>query len=143
VNAECAAVGSMTHQPWFVLPPTLEYYYRAQHGDYRPLPAWRAGCSEQADQNARGEMEFLYPDAGGRLYVPVELDGKRGRAVLEAMHRNPRAALYWHIDEDYAGRTELRHQLAIDLPPGRHQVTIVDGEGRRLSRVFEVMPQVR
>lgn len=143
VNAECAAVGSMTHQPWFVLPPTLEYYYRAQHGDYRPLPAWRTGCSEQADQNARGEMEFLYPDAGGRIYVPVELDGKRGRAVLEAMHRNPRAALYWHIDEDYAGHTELRHQLAIDLPPGRHQVTIVDGEGRRLSRVFEVMPQVR
>jgi penicillin-binding protein 1C len=129
----------MTHRPWFVLPPTLEYYYRGQHGDYRPLPPWQGGCREQADQGAREIMEFLYPDAGGRIYVPVELDGRRGRAVLEVIHRSPRSQLYWHIDDDYITRTDLRHQLAIDLPPGPHRVTVVDAEGRRLSRVFEVM----
>ncbi|MET0280833.1 MAG: penicillin-binding protein 1C [Steroidobacteraceae bacterium] len=139
VNSDCAAVATMIHQPWFVLPPTLEYYYRTQHGDYRPLPAWRAGCRERAEDGARGAMEFLYPDAGGRIYVPVTLDGSRGRAVLEVMHRDPRAQLYWHLDDDYAGRTELHHQLAVDLAPGRHRVTVVDASGRRLSRDFEVL----
>jgi penicillin-binding protein 1C len=139
VNADCVEVASMTHKPWFVLPPTIEYYYRMQHGDYRPLPGWHAGCREQADEGARDVMEFLYPDTGGKIYVPVELDGSRGRAVLEVVHREPRAQLYWHLDDDYVGRTELRHQLAVDLPPGMHRVTVVDAEGRRLTREFEVL----
>ncbi len=138
VHAGCAPVSSMRHAPWFVLTPALEHYYRAQHSDYRPLPAWRAGCGEPAE-GARGMMDFIYPDAGGRLYLPVELDDARGRAVLEVVHRDPAAVLYWHLDDAYVGRTELRHQFAIDLPPGAHRVSVVDAEGNRLSRAFEVL----
>jgi penicillin-binding protein 1C len=139
VNAGCSPVGAMRHQTWFVLPPTLEYYYRSQGSGYRPLPPWRAGCREEGEEGARAVMEFLYPDANGSIYVPVELDGRRGRAVLEVVHRDPQAVLYWHLDDDYAGRTELHHQLAVDLPPGAHRVTVVDGEGHRLVRTFEVL----
>jgi penicillin-binding protein 1C len=139
VNAECSTVQAMRHQSWFVLPPTLEYYYRMQGAGYRPLPPWRAGCRDEAEEGSRAVMEFLYPQANGSIYVPVELDGRRGRAVLEVVHRDPQAVLYWHIDEDYAGRTELRHQLAVDLPSGAHRVTVVDGEGHRLARAFEVL----
>jgi penicillin-binding protein 1C len=139
VNAECSTVSAMRHQSWFVLPPTLAYYYRTQGAGYRPLPAWRTGCRDEAEDSSRALMEFLYPDANGSIYVPVELDGRRGRAVLEVVHRDPQAVLYWHIDEDYAGRTELRHQLAVDLAPGAHRVTVVDAEGHRLARAFEVL----
>ncbi len=142
VNAECEAVGRMRHQSWFVLPPAMEYYYRTQGTGYRALPAWRAGCRDD-EEGARATMEFLYPDTGGRIYVPVELDGQRGRAVLEVVHRDPQAVLYWHLDDDYAGRTELRHQLAVDLPPGAHRVTVVDGQGHRLTRAFEVLARGR
>lgn len=142
VNAECEAVSSMRHQSWLVLPPAMEAWYRTQGAGYRELPPWRKGCSDTAGES-RALMEFLYPDAGGRLYVPVELDGRRGRAVLEVVHRDPGAVLYWHLDDDYAGRTELHHQLAIDLPPGPHRVTVVDAEGHRLSRTFEVLARGR
>ena len=139
VNAQCESVGRMRHQPWFVLPPTMEFHYRSQGAGYQTLPPWRAGCRDEADAGGRAVMEFIYPDAGGHIYVPVDLDGRRGRAVLEVVHREPSALLYWHLDDDYAGRTELRHQFEIDLPAGAHRVTVVDAEGHRLSRSFEVL----
>jgi penicillin-binding protein 1C len=39
VDASCERVVNMRHAAWFVLPPTLEFYYRAHHSDYRPQPA--------------------------------------------------------------------------------------------------------
>jgi penicillin-binding protein 1C len=62
--------------------------------------------------------------------------------VLEVVHRDPSAVLYWHVDEDFAARTELRHQLPIDLPAGDHSVTVVDAQGRRMSRRFTVLGRV-
>ena len=138
VDAGCARVSEMQHVPWFVLPPSLEHYYRGQHADYRPLPAWRADCAAAAPAQ-RSVMEFLYPGPEGRIYVPIDLDGRRGRAVFEVVHREPGAVLYWHLDEDYVGRTELSHQLAVDLAPGVHSVTVVDAAGNRLTRRFEVL----
>lgn len=139
VHSGCSAVSAMRAEPWFVLPPSLAYYFRGQHGRYQPLPAWRDDCREDGEALAAAMMEFIYPDAGGNLYVPVELDGTRGRAVLEVVHRDPAAVLYWHLDEDYVARTELRHQLAVDLAAGEHRVTVVDAEGRRLTRTFNVL----
>jgi penicillin-binding protein 1C len=139
VNADCVPVSAMRHRSWFVLPPALAHFYQARHSDYRPVPRWRAGCGEDTGQGAQATMEFIYPDAGGRLYVPVDLDGRRGRAVLEVVHRDPAAVLYWHLDDEYTAHTELRHQLPVDLPPGEHRVTVVDAEGRRLTRQFTVL----
>ncbi|MEO6187038.1 MAG: penicillin-binding protein 1C, partial [Steroidobacteraceae bacterium] len=139
VDAACERVSGMQHVPWFVLPPTLEHYYRGQHSDYRPLPPWRADCSAAASAPLRSVMEFLYPGPEGRIYVPIDLDGRKGRAVFEVVHREPGAVLYWHLDEDYVGRTELTHQLPVDLAPGAHSVTVVDAAGNRLTRRFEVL----
>jgi penicillin-binding protein 1C len=137
VHAGCTAVSAMRHEPWFVLPPALAHYYRG--GGHRALPAWRDDCAAGAADGVQAMMEFIYPDAGGSIYVPREMDGHRGRAVLEVVHRDPDALLYWHIDEEFHARTELRHQLAVDLQPGRHRVTVVDAAGRRLTRAFTVL----
>jgi penicillin-binding protein 1C len=143
VDAGCNRVSEMRHVPWFVLPPAMEHYYRGQHSDYRPLPPWRADCVAGSAAAQRSVMEFLYPDASGRIYVPIDLDGTRGRAVFEVVHRDAGAVLYWHLDEDYAGRTELAHQLAVDLAAGEHSVTVVDAAGNRITRRFEVLARDR
>ncbi len=64
VNEGCEPVAQMRHRSWFVLPPTMEYYFREQGGGYRPLPPWRAGCRDP-QEGGRAVMDFLYPDAGG------------------------------------------------------------------------------
>ena len=63
--------------------------------------------------------------------------------MFEAVHREPGATLFWHLDDRYLGATETLHQQALDIAPGVHVVTVVDGGGNRLSRGFEVLGESR
>lgn len=140
VDSRCASVADMRHVSWLVLPPAQEHFYRRGHAAYLPLPPWRTGCAASVgDAEMRPALDFLYPDAAEKIYLPVELDGRTGRVVFEAVHRDPRAVLYWHVDEQYAGRTSTIHQLTLALTAGPHTVTIVDAAGHRASRSIEVL----
>jgi len=140
VDDSCEHIDNMRHAAWFVLPPAQEYYYRRNHSAYRDLPPYRSDCHpEQNLHGGRSLMEFLYPNASGKIYVPVELDGKTGKVVFEAVHRVQDAVLYWHLDDQFVGSTRTIHQLTLDLTAGQHLITIVDGQGNRLARAFEVL----
>jgi penicillin-binding protein 1C len=76
---------SMIHQSWFVLPPAMEYYYKIKNGDYKLLPPFMSGCG---DEGGGYVMEMIYPKNNASIYVPVEFDGRRGKVVLNATHRN-------------------------------------------------------
>lgn len=138
VDDQCERVGNMRHAGWFVLPATQEFYYQRHNATYRELPAYGPGCGLSAN-NGRALMDFIYPVAGAEIYIPLDLDGRRGRVVLQAVHRDPDATLLWHVDSRFAGSTRTYHQLPLDMPPGEHRVTIVDARGNRLERVFAVL----
>ena len=138
VDDRCENVGNMQHTNWFVLPATQEYYYQRHNAAYRALPGFRDGCGLTAN-NGRAQMDFIYPTAGAEVYIPLDLDGRKGRVVLEAVHRDPEAQLLWHVDGNFAGATRTFHQQALDLTAGEHQVTIVDTTGNRLERRFQVL----
>ncbi len=138
VDSSCEPVYQMRHENWFVLPPAAEFYYRRQHSQYRTLPAYRDDCAV-ARGSMQAAMEFLYPNSGTRLYIPIDLGTQRGRTVFEAVHREANASLRWHLDDQYIGATRTYHQQALDISVGPHVVTIVDDRGNRLSRRFEVL----
>ena len=127
----------MLHSDWFVLPTAQEYYYRRAHSEYRALPPVREGCAS-ADANT-GPIEFLYPGAGTRVYIPIDFGAQKGRVIFEAVHRDRDATLYWHVDDRYLGATTLYHSQAVELEPGRHSLTVVDQSGQRKTRRFEVL----
>ena len=137
VDSECESPGEMRRTSWFVLPPAEEFYYRRGHAEYRPVPGLRADCVARGA--ARGALALLYPDANGRVLIPGELDGSRGRAVFEAVHRRRDATIYWHLDDRYLGATHTFHQQSLDMDPGPHILTLVDDEGQRVARRFEVL----
>ncbi|MCR4864048.1 MAG: penicillin-binding protein 1C [Bacteroidales bacterium] len=111
----------------FRLPPAMEWYYKTWHPEYQVHPV--------ADQ---AQLEFLYPEPGSTLALPRQLDGSTPGAVFEAVHRNPNATLYWHLDQDYLGETRFIHQMRLNPEPGRHTITIVDGEGHTASVGFTI-----
>ena len=37
--------------------------------------------------------------------------------MFEAVHREPGATLFWHLDDRYLGATETFHQQALDIAP--------------------------
>ena len=100
------------------------------------LPPWRRDCEAENKQLA---MEFIYPKRSTQIYVPMELDGKTGKAVFEVAHRSTGAIIYWSLDEDYLGSTKGFHQMALNPAAGKHIISLVDEEGERMELNFEVL----
>ncbi len=138
VDGDCESPAGMRAAHWFVLPAAEEFYYRRTHAQYRPLPPFRGGCG-RGGAHARAALALLYPLADSAVLIPRELDGSRGRTVFEAIHRRSDAAIYWHLDDRYLGRTHTFHQQSLDIDPGEHILTLVDDQGQRIARRFQVL----
>ncbi|WP_379091316.1 hypothetical protein [Pedobacter sp. UC225_65] len=136
VTDQCESIAQMQHQNWFILPPAMEYYYKIKNSDYKMLPPFKPGCN---DLTGNVVMEMIYPKNNAVVYIPVELDGQRGKVILNAAHRNPEAQIYWHIDQEFVGSTQSFHQLAISPTPGKHTLTLVDEDGNRLVQIFTIL----
>lgn len=136
VNAQCYGTDKMIDEPWFILPPAMEWFYRKKNLFYKIIPPVMPGC---ADDDKIAFMELIYPSDQTRIFIPRELDGHMGKTIFEVAHRNPDAVIYWHLDDEYLGLTQGQHQIAFTPTPGRHRLTVIDNEGRTLVRKFEVM----
>ena len=84
-------------------------------------------------------MEFIYPKKSTGIYIPVELDGKMGKAIFEVVHRSSDAVIYWNLDDDYLGSTHGTHQMELSPEAGKHFLSVVDQNGERLELQFEVL----
>jgi penicillin-binding protein 1C len=144
VDSRCEPVDRMRHESWFVLPPVQEYYYKADHAEYRPLPSFRADCGGgPAGERGSRVMNLIYPEPDTSVYVPVELDGRAGEVIFEAVHREDGASIHWHLDEHYVATTRVFHQISMNPEPGEHRLVLIDDEGRRLERKFQVVSPAR
>lgn len=135
VNSDCCPVDQMRTECRFVLPPAQEWYYRRKHLDYIPLPPKHP----LFDSSAAGAnpIEIVYPQHGTTIVSTRGLDGKMKGAVFKAVHSDPDAVLYWHLDDEFLGQTSGEHQLMVAPLPGEHQLTVLDGSGaRRTLRFF-------
>lgn len=135
VTGNCISTESIINKTWFVLPPSMEYYYKTKNYRYKVLPPFKRGC-EQGEANP---MELIYPKDGAKVYVPLEADGKRGRIICNAAHQQPGMKIFWHLDDKYIGETSAYHQMALNPPAGKHKLTLVDGAGNTLQINFEVL----
>ena len=136
VTDNCVSVSNMIHKSFFVLPPTMEYYYKMKNSDYRILPPFMVGC-EVVDNNSM--MEMIYPKNNASVYIPLEFNGERGKVVLTATHRSNDAKIFWHLDNSYIGTTVNYHQMEISPSPGRHLLTLIDDKGNRLVQTFRIL----
>ena len=125
----------MVHKSWFVLPPAQEWYYKSKNSSYRELPPLRPDCTTSGLRS----MELIYPRQFHKIYVPLELDGTRGKTVFEVAHRNPNTTIHWHLDNNYIGSTKRLHQMGLMPSPGEHIHTVVDEKGETLVQRFEVI----
>ncbi|HOE05075.1 MAG TPA: penicillin-binding protein 1C [Bacteroidales bacterium] len=138
VFASCYPVAEMQQASWFVLPPTMEWYYKTSHPDYQSLPPLLAGCSETGAASD-DIMDVVYPANLSQIFIPRTMSGEKGKTVFEVTHRNPKTTLYWHIDDQFVGTTVPPHKMAFYIEAGAHKLTLVDSEGNRISRKFTIL----
>lgn len=136
VHSDCESVTSMRHEPWFVLPPTMEWFYKRKNPTYKTLPTYRTDCLADATEKP---MALIYPKTPSTIYVPIQLDGTLSRTVFEATHRNKASTIYWHIDDEYLGTTKDIHQMELAPAVGEHYLTLVDENGITLKQRFSVV----
>ncbi len=135
VTENCMPPSEMQHQKWFVLPPTIEYYYKQKHADYKPLPPFMPGCANETLKT----LDIIYPEEDAKIYVPLEISGERGKTIFTATDRNANAKLFWHLDDEYIGATVQFHQMAFNPMPGKHVLTVEDENGETVTRNFEIL----
>lgn len=141
VTSDCESPDNMVHQSWFVLPPSMEYYYKLRHRDYETLPPLHSNCAN--GQEYDHEMELIYPKNNAKIYIPLEIDGQRGKVIFNAAHHDPKATIFWHLDNEYIAKTVDFHQLSLNPEAGIHFLTLVDSKGKRLAQTFEVLDKAR
>ena len=112
----------------FVLPPAMEWFYKPHHPEY--VGAKKAVTTQ--------EIEFIYPQSGTTLYLPRQLSGQVEGAVFRVAHHSADATLWWHLDQAYVGETRYIHELRLAPGPGRHTLTVVDGDGNTSTVSFTV-----
>ena len=110
----------------FSLPPTMEWFYKPHHPEYKSPKASSA------------VMEFIYPSSGARLSLPRQLSGAIEGAVFRVAHRDSNTTLWWHLDGSFVGETRYIHQLTLAPSPGPHWLTVVDDSGETISVRFTV-----
>ncbi|MDR3094964.1 MAG: penicillin-binding protein 1C [Bacteroidales bacterium] len=135
VTSECYPVGDMVHVPWFVLPPSQEWFYKSRNMDYKPLPPVHSDC---LSSEGHKQMDLIYPQPNLTVVFPRQLDGSEGQAVFRATHRRSSATIFWHIDQTFVGSTQSPHRIAISTGKGQHTLTLVDDKGSKLTSYFIV-----
>jgi penicillin-binding protein 1C len=136
VTEACESPGNMIQKSWFVLTPAMEWYYKQKNHDYQTLPPFKKGC-EFAEGGK--QMELIYPVPYAKIYVPMELNGQRGKTVFSAAHRRADSKIFWSLDDEFLATTSNFHQLALSPTPGKHRLTLVDENGESISREFEIL----
>ncbi|MGL5636712.1 MAG: penicillin-binding protein 1C [Bacteroidales bacterium] len=120
--------------PWFVLPPSWEWFYARKHPDYKSLPPLQNSGSAYLRDNP---IAFIYPSGTGAVILPRQMDGSKGKVILEATHRNSDMTLFWHLDEEFIGTTKTFHQKEVSSESGKHRILLLDEQGNTLSRTIE------
>ncbi len=130
-SAPCPYHRTIGGEVVFVLPPSMEWYYRQHHPEYSLIIGKERNATEAA-------MEFIYPEHGAVIYIPRQLDGTIRGVTFNLAHRNPSTTIYWHLDNEYVGQTRMIHQMTLIPQTGRHTVTAVDESGNSLSVGFTI-----
>ncbi len=136
VSSDCIQQSEIINEPWFVLPPAMEYFYRQKHSGYNPLPPYAPGCRDNKNIPV---MEFIYPTPGIKIFIPRGYTGESMRVVPEVVHRIPSEKLFWHLDEKYVATTKFIHQVEIFAEPGNHVLTVVDEDGNTIKCSFNII----
>lgn len=137
VHSKCGSLADARPANWFELPPAQAWYYQRRHPEYRPVPEFAAECKSEV--SASKGVHILYPYPQAEIYLPNDIDGNREEVVFEALHSNDEATLFWHVDETFINKTTFDHKLALQLAPGSYRLTVMDEQGNRAERQFDIL----
>jgi penicillin-binding protein 1C len=134
VNSNCESIDNIVTQPWFVLPPVMEWYYKSGHINYLPLPPYRDDCRE----GTGAYMDFIYPKEDGKVYLTKDFNGVVQPFIVKAAHTQANGKLFWYLNDTYLGVTQTFHEMPIKAKSGTYYITVTDEAGNEMKRKITI-----
>ena len=128
----CVSDSEIKDSIWFVLDPVVSHFYKKNHPNYFNPPPF----SKNFQQSDQGILAIIYPQDRTEVIIPKNFNQEREKIVVEAVHNTENASLFWHLDNIYVGQTKGTHQLALEITPGPHRLSIIDKQGNQVSVQF-------
>ncbi|WP_298156705.1 penicillin-binding protein 1C [Flavobacterium sp.] len=135
VNTSCESPENIVTESWFVLPPVMEWYYKNQHIDYRPLPPFNENCIE----SNTATMDFIYPKTTAKIFLTKDFNSDVQPVILKVAHSRRESEVYWYLDRQFIGSTKTFHEMPVTPSAGIHEVTVVDESGNEIRRKIEIV----
>ncbi|MEM6642531.1 MAG: penicillin-binding protein 1C [Bacteroidota bacterium] len=137
VNSSCYTLALAKEEVRFILPPKMGHYYQRTHPEYRGRPSMHPGCKLEGTAS----FEIQYPSEDSKIYIPTELAGTKSKVIMEAMHTDIDAQLFWSIGNEFFGKTSGDHKLEVLLSAGDYVLRVEDGKGNSKILAFQVVSE--
>jgi len=124
----CWENGSYHKTSKLIFPPDVTQYLRKNGQIVESLPPHCPTCSGLARGNP---LQIVYPQQNANLWIPRDFDGELQKVNLKAAHQQKDCQIYWYLDDLYKGSSTEKHELAILLDKGWHDLEVVDEAGNR------------
>ncbi|MBO0590954.1 penicillin-binding protein 1C [Cellulophaga sp. E16_2] len=134
INSSCEDLSNTITEPWFILPPLMEFYYKRTHPSYKSLPAFRDDCISVLTPT----MEFIYPKNRSRIILAKNFEGKMNELILKLAHTKPETKVFWYLDSTFIKETKDFHEAAILPDEGDHTISVVDELGNEASIIITI-----
>ena len=135
VNSSCESTSNIAHEPWFVLPPVMAYYYKTKNPFYKPLPKFRDDCAH----NTTTTIDFIYPEANSTIFLPKDFEGKTNDLVIKIAHPKPESTVFWYLNDVFLATTKDIHELGVQPKAGSYTITVVDEFGNEAKRNIDII----
>lgn len=138
VNQNCETQENMIKKSWFVLPASVEKYYKLRNPVYKTLPPLRDDCKTFED-NENKSFALIYPYKNTKIYVPVMLDGTPGKTVFQATHRDKNIKVFWYLNDKLIAQTIENHEIELRPEKGNYSLMLIDENGAKIVTSFEIL----
>lgn len=137
VYRDCLPANRLLDTVWFELSPEWAFYYKKYHPSYSPIPKMDKQC--KGNYEGQKNLAFIYPKEDSEIVLPRNLKSQKEHCVLKASHKDSESTIFWHVNNQYYGKTEDVHELSLDLDDGEYLVSIQDVDGNTISRSIKVL----
>ena len=135
VDPGCREVDNVKRTIYLELSPEVASYYASSHPEFRRIPPVDPDC---ISTSMAADLSFTYPHENEVVFLPTDLNQNQQKLIAKVVHRQPETRLFWYINEEYLGSTEVFHTMSLHPGYGKHTLLVEDIYGNRIHRNFEI-----
>jgi len=111
-----------------IFPPDVSQFMRQSGQITDVLPPHRNSCSGLSMSRP---LRIVYPQQDASLWIPRDFDGVLQKINLRVAHQKKNQTIYWYLDSVFKGTSSEKHELAVDLSKGWHDLEVMDQDGHQ------------